>query len=241
MADYIPNLDWASGPGRINPTIIEGTWLVCETSCLDSFYNEAGQRLVLPAGQKYKAKEDRNFRSALTVTTYWDEDQTPSYTVLEIKSPHMKAALKAVVPEYASFDIHLGHFTIRDEPRSIFLHREELGAYGHNLQESNFEAALHVHHLLSYMWDVLSDDILTFDIWASVSMDPGDLPHKLLWMIFKPGKIVFVRKPQLMAFVFESMSQSQAKSWTLKGTALTMMDQSTDFALFLGLLSISTA
>jgi hypothetical protein len=208
--------DWASGPVQQNPATLEGAGLICETARFDSFYNAAGDPIVLPAGQKYKSKKDQSFRSALTVTTHWGKGQDPLYTILEIKSPHMKAALKDIIPEYTSFNIAMNHITIKNEPRCLFLYREELRSYGEDLQNTNPEAAKHVCHLMSYMWDVLSTDIISFGVWADSSDDDAVLNHKLLWMIFKPGEIIFVRKPRLRAFVFEEMNL-EYKTWKLKG------------------------
>ncbi|KAK4248953.1 hypothetical protein C7999DRAFT_30642 [Corynascus novoguineensis] len=51
-----------------------------------------------------------------------DED----YTEVEIRSPHMKAALKAIIPEYRTAGINTRHIILRDETRPIFHYGDEL-------------------------------------------------------------------------------------------------------------------
>ncbi|PHH67499.1 hypothetical protein CDD82_1419 [Ophiocordyceps australis] len=207
--------DWALPPSWIRPTIPEGAGLICETARLDSFINADGSQIILPAGQKYNAKRNVNFQSALTVTKHWDRHQEVTHTVLEIQSPHMKAALKAVVPEYESFNITMRHIRITDEPRCLFHYRHELAAYGKDLQHRDLEAAQHVRHLMMYMWDTLRIETSFFLLSADPSVDEPKLEFKYLWMIFKPGDIIFVRKLHL-AFEFQHMVLKY-DAWELEG------------------------
>ncbi|KAM0429215.1 hypothetical protein ACHAPT_006429 [Fusarium lateritium] len=205
-------------PQPTNPMDLEGAGVVCETKRFDSFYNSSGDRILLPAGQKYTASHVRAYKSALAVTTYWDKDQDLEKTVLEIKSPHMKAALKAIVPEYHSFNINTRHIIITGEPRCLFHYRQELLNHGAALQQQGHdaEAARHIQHLISYMWDVFAVEILAFSAFEWFLDDEPSLEHKYLWMLFRPGSIVYVRQPHPRAFLFKEMRQ-RGGSWGLSG------------------------
>ncbi|KAK0738444.1 P-loop containing nucleoside triphosphate hydrolase protein [Schizothecium vesticola] len=211
LVDFI---DWAPPPLK-NPNTLEGAGLSCETVCFDSFYNESGDRLVLPAGRKYKDKKDRGLKSALSVTTHWDRYHDFSHTILDIRSPHMKAALKATVPEYASFNIATKHISIRGGPWCLYHYRQELQEYGEEIMGRDHEAATHVYHLLVYMWETFSLEILTLGIWAENPEEAPALDHKNLWMVYRPGDIVFVQERRL-AFVLKTMTLN-GRNWELKG------------------------
>ncbi|KAJ3526735.1 hypothetical protein NM208_g11042 [Fusarium decemcellulare] len=211
--------DWSFSlpPQPVHPSL-QGAGAVCETKRFDSFYNASGDRVVLPAGQRYSGRKDRAYESALSVTTFWDRHQNLEKTVLDIKSPHMKAALKAVVPKYHSFNIDARHITITDEPRCLFQYRDELLNYGLTLQQQgqDAEAVQHVQHLISYMWDVFAVEILAFNTFEwLVDVEPS-LEHKYLWMIFRPGDLVYVREPHRRAFLFEEMTRD-GDSWDVSG------------------------
>lgn len=209
-------IDWGAPTPLKNPTVLEGAGLICETACFDSFYNASGDRLVLPAGQKYKDTQDRGFKSALSITTHWNRDHDLSHTVLDIRSPHMKAALKATVPEYSSFNIATKHISISGDPWCLYHYRQELREYGEELQtERDHEAATHVHHLLAYMWERFDMEIITFTVWAENPEDAPSLDHKSLWMVYREGDIVFVREKRL-AFVFKKMTRN-GRDWMLTG------------------------
>ncbi|KAF5717230.1 P-loop containing protein [Fusarium mundagurra] len=172
-----------------NPTDLEGAGVVCETKRFDSFYNSSGDRIVLPAGQKYTASHTRAYKSALVVTTFWNREQDLE-KVLEIRSPHMKAALKSIVPEYHSFNINTKHITITCDPWCLFHYRQELLDHGAELHGHDMEAAQHIQHLISYMWDALAVEILAFSAveWP-LGYEPS-LEFKYLWMLFRPQSIV---------------------------------------------------
>ncbi|RTE72010.1 hypothetical protein BHE90_013581 [Fusarium euwallaceae] len=218
FADEFFEFAFSLPPQPSNPTNLREAGTICETKRFDSFYNATGDRIVLPAGQRFTAKDVRNYDSALTVTTYWNSRQDLEKIVLEIKSPYMKAGLKHAVPEYHSFNIDARHITISGEPRCLFHYREELREYGAGLQQQGYdtEATRHMQHLMSYMWDVFAVEIHAFNTFQELIDVERFLEHKYLWMIFRPGDIVYVREAQPRAFLLERMYQS-GSMWELQG------------------------
>ncbi|KAM0186097.1 hypothetical protein ACHAPI_011875 [Fusarium lateritium] len=207
-------------PQPVNPIDLSESGAVCETKRFDSFYNTSGDRVVLPAGQKYTSKTKRANESALTVTNYWDKGQDLEKTVLEIQSSFMKEALKAVIPEYANFNIGVKNIAITGEPHCLFHYREELMSYGRGMWErQNEEAAKHIEHLVTYMWEVFAMEIISFSAleWLEY-FEPG-LEHKNLWMIFRPGDLVYVRDDDPWAFRFELMKK-YGEDWQLEGAEI---------------------
>ncbi|KAM0352144.1 hypothetical protein ACHAP4_009157 [Fusarium culmorum] len=200
-----------------NPIDLDGAGGICETKRFDSFWNTSGDRVILPAGKKYTSKTARANESALTVTNYWDKEQDLEKTVLEIKSPFMKAAIKAAIPEYAAFNINVKNITIIGEPHCLFQYHEEIMSYGRGMSESeNEEAANHVQHLIAHMWEVFAAEIIPFNAleWLA-DFEPG-LEHKHLWMLFRPGDLVYVRDDIPKAFRLDRMLLS-GKNWRFYG------------------------
>lgn len=200
-----------------NPIDLEGSGSICETRRFDSFYNSYGERVILPAGKKYTSKTSEANESALTVTNYWDKDQDLENTVLEIKSPFMKAALKAVIPEYATFNVSVKHIALTGAPHCLFHYRDEIMAYGREMLENqDLEAAQHIQHLIVYMWDVFTADIVAFNALGFMADFEPALLHEYLWVIFRPGDLVYVRAEPPWAFQFEAMTKHN-KHWRLVG------------------------
>ncbi|RYP04766.1 hypothetical protein DL765_010066 [Monosporascus sp. GIB2] len=229
--------DALEAPGSLNwdipfsnqPTIpktLEGSGVNCEVKRFDCLYNADGEIITVSAGQSIKAKNKSQYEeSALVFTRFWSRSDEVQSTSLEVKSPYMKAAMKATIPEYKSFDIRIKHITIYNQPRCLFHYREELTAYGSVLETQDPQAAEHVHFLLQYMWEELT--VQTVDFFVGVEMaSEGKRPSlecSNLWMAFRPGDLVYVRKDTTSAtqhdrlFRFGSMSQNYDGSWGMGG------------------------
>lgn len=235
-SDSLPQFDWTFSlpPQSSNPFQLEGAGLVCETRRLDSFYDSSGNCIVLPAGQKYTGdKANQGNECALTVTTQWNQQKKIKGTVLVIRSPHMKAAIKAVVPEYSSFDIDIRHITIHDEPRFLFHYRQELLDYGAVLvqQNANTDAVRHIQHLISYMWDVFFVEISAFTLYDFVEDGEPGLEHSYLWMEFRPGDIVYIQRPHENVFRFQNMRLRRSR-WELSGQRITYDGETFGFSSY---------
>jgi len=159
----------------------------------DSIFNAKGERVTVRSGSRLsltKDRDDHSYESALVLTRFWARHGEDDYTELEIRSPHMKAAIKAIVPEHKDADIDLKHITLRDEPRCIFHYRNQLFDYGTALEPLS-EAQHHISYLLEHMQQELSSEIFTFSL--NVELSPGfpSLDFANLWMLFRPGEFVY--------------------------------------------------
>ncbi|KAK4040193.1 P-loop containing nucleoside triphosphate hydrolase protein [Parachaetomium inaequale] len=186
--DFLSVFD-PTGPQRMP----QGTGLTCEVKSFESVYDARGERRLLQAGTSTAVQTcsySHSFRSALVVTRFWKHDRRPDYTTLELRSPHMKAALKAVVPAYQTHDIATRHIILRDEPRCLFHYRAELQAYGTILEDR--EAADHVFYLLRHLQNTLWLEMYNFSAYME---DPSLVPSLdfiNLWMAFRPGDLVYI-------------------------------------------------
>ncbi|KAL7946245.1 P-loop containing nucleoside triphosphate hydrolase protein [Trichoderma barbatum] len=169
----------------------EAAGLDCELKQFSSIYNSKGDIVVVEAEfiKTLKVEKGRSFSSALTLTQYFNKDQTPGIKELVIRSPHMKAAIKAVVPSHKTTQVHIKHILIKGEPRYLFHYRDEFRAYCANLQDQT--AVKHVLFLMKYMcWELATQITLYRD---NMIVDRGDesLDYSCLWMAFRPGDLIY--------------------------------------------------
>ncbi|KAK4207662.1 p-loop containing nucleoside triphosphate hydrolase [Rhypophila decipiens] len=224
------DLDWGVqyDTGQ-SPALLQGAGLECELKRFDSLFNARGDKFRLPMGTSHIINHERDdsASSALVLTKHWNKDKELDFTELEIKSPYIKAALKAVVPQYKDFQIQVKHIVIRNEPQCIFHFREEIQRYGCQLQDS--QAAKHVLFLLQYMWRELSTEMFTFFSTLGSSDGPATIDFAGLWMAFRPGDLIFLKPATAVdddrVLRFKSMDRCRCSlsfcprdKWTIEGT-----------------------
>jgi len=167
--------------------------LKCELTTYDARYNAKGERIRLAASKKKEvlANRPKDHDSALVLTRYYDHDKVLDFTLLEIRSPHVKAALRKVILMYPGVNLHANKVTIRGIPRCLFHYRQELGMYGGTLKDQ--EAVKHLLFALRYMYDTLRDEVSSYyNLMESPNIEPG-LPFLNLWMAFRPGDHIYVK------------------------------------------------
>jgi len=172
----------------------------CELKHFDSVDNGKGERVLVRGGSKLQLERDRGpdaYQSALVRTQRWNNSGVEDGVELEIRSPHMKSALKAVVPEFKDAPIDSKHITIRNEPRCLFHYRDELFTYGLNLP-FNSEMQRHVSFLLEYMNHELNEEIYSWGVMVGLELDMPlsstgpSLEFQNLWMAFRPRDLIFI-------------------------------------------------
>jgi hypothetical protein len=137
-----------------------GLAYACELQTFEARYNAKGERVVplsVDSKKHFEPPKQEGHESALVLTKFFDKDKQIEYTELEIRSPYVKAALKAVVPEFRDINIRVKKIVLRDQPECLFHYRRELQEYGATLQDP--EA---VKKLLRYMYKVLQSEIYTW-------------------------------------------------------------------------------
>ncbi|KAK6863578.1 hypothetical protein PG995_000106 [Apiospora arundinis] len=221
-------LDW-SVPSRISSVISaqqEGQGCALKLDHFDEFFNSNGDKVTLPAGEAYRHNQKRNrtCQSALVATKVWDRNQALQSKYLEIKSPHMKAAIKEIIPAYKTTDINVPAIRLNGPPHLLYHYHEELQIYGMALEATNPEAARHIHFLLSYMWNEFFDETMAFFSFMLVSEDNvPTLAFEHLWMAFRPKDLVLIRQSDQgsqdfeTVFQFVSMTREGERFWKLEG------------------------
>lgn len=172
--------------------------LICEIKTYEARYNSRGDRIVLQVGKRrgFDDIEDRDHDSALVLTRFYDRHEDLEYTELEVRSPHVKAALRAVIVdvEYPELNLESPKIIIRGPPKCFFHYREELNTYGLALQDPT--AIQHLVFALDYMYRTLHNEIISYyHLMEAPSSAPG-LEFVNLWMAFRPGRLIYERDDQ---------------------------------------------
>jgi hypothetical protein len=167
--------------------------LKCEIKTFEAQYNSAGERITLQAGVRRveKKPKERAHDSALVLTRYYRRNKELEYTELEVRSPHIRAALRTVIKEYPGMSFGTGKIIIIDELKCVFHYRHELREYGLTLD--NQVAVEHLVFLLNYMYRSLETQISSYyTFMESPAIAPG-IECKNLWMAFRPGDLIYTK------------------------------------------------
>jgi hypothetical protein len=179
---------------RVDPDELEDPGgLKCELITYEARYNSVGDRITLQAGTRRVEKKvkERNHNSAFVLTRYYRRDKELDYTELQVRSPHVRAALRAVVKTYPGLSFDTGKIIIRDEPKCLFHYRNELREYGVTLDDQ--VAVEHLVFILNYMYRTLESEIASYyTFMESPSITPG-IEYKNLWMAFRPGDFIYAK------------------------------------------------
>jgi hypothetical protein len=198
--------------------------LKCELKTYEARFNSKGERVVLNSGMRkvLEPPPNRDFDSALVLTKFYDKEKQLEYTELNIRSPHIKTALRTVIPEYPGMNLKTQKIVIRDLPKCLFHYRKELQAYGNTLQDPI--AVQHLVFALQYMFKTMQSDMYSYyNFMESNSIAPG-LDFLNLWMAFRPGEFVYTKSGDVERVLrFDHMSRCSCiipwcsdSKWTIK-------------------------
>lgn len=140
---------------------------------------------------KYKPKEKDHDSAFVLTKHYFKDNKVASYTQLEVRSPHVRAALRTVIKEYPGVTFDKARIIMRNEMRCLFHYRNELREYG--LRLDDHVAVEHLVFILNYMYKGLESEILSYyTFMESQSVTPG-IDSKHLWMAFRPGDLIYTK------------------------------------------------
>lgn len=182
--------------------------LKCELRTYEARYNSKGERLILDVG-KSKALDPpraKHHESALVLIRYYDKWKELEFTELEIRSPHIKAALRKVISKYPGVNLQARDLVIRDAQKCLFHYRKELQAYGSTLD--NADAMQHLLFALDYMYKALQNELYSYYILVETPSFAPSLDFLNLWMAFRPGDLIYTKTRDVGRVLrFHSMSR----------------------------------
>ncbi len=191
-ADYLFPDPFAFAKSQIDDsTDIPGSR--CEIKTYEARYNSKDIQVILQVGtdRHLDSARDKNHDSALVLTKFYDKEQELDYTELEIRSPHLRTALREVIPEYPGINLDAPIVVLQDLPMCFFHYREELQAYGLTLEDPT--AVQHLVFALQYMFQILKSQMTSYYYYMETPNVAPGLEFLNLWMAYRPGSLVYTK------------------------------------------------
>ncbi|PVH72338.1 P-loop containing nucleoside triphosphate hydrolase protein [Cadophora sp. DSE1049] len=142
---------------------------------------------------------------------------------LEIQSPYLKDALRAVVKQYPGVSFRGDTIILHGILRCIFHYRKELEEYRQKIGDRY--AKLHVHLLLRFMEKELRSSIRGYEANVGTSIPSPAIEYKDLWMVFLPGESVVTGQDemnQMLSLVSTNLIEANCGSfWRITGRCFT--------------------
>lgn len=163
--------------------------LKCEVKEFEERMNLKGV-LIMKEVEANDAVDEKAEAQDYAMKSYktYSRDGSLEASRLEIRSPYLKDALRAVVKQYPGVSFRGDTIILYDTLRCIFHYRKELEEYRKS-PEDRF-AKLHVHLLLRFMEKELRSSIRAYEANVGSSLANPAIEYKDLWMAFLPGESV---------------------------------------------------
>ena len=156
-----------------------------------------GEEVCLRAGTKTKftPPKRKSHRACLVLNRYFDQDGKVYSTQLEIQSQHIIKALRKVIGTYQGVGFTGKVITIDGAPECLFHFQDELRQ--HAEASDNDQLKSHMQLCLEYMEKTLHREIkISKSFMSNASVSP-ELEYRYLWMVFKPGCLVYEKKNEI--------------------------------------------
>lgn len=156
----------------------------CELDIYETRHNTRGEAVLLKVDSKseIQLERDRSRTSGYVLFRNYNAQKVLTATTLEIRSPHMR--------RYPGVNINDARpITMHGKPMCLFHYREELQAYAK--ASGDLEIESHVMFGLRYMESSLRRELAAYSVMVERAQDLPSLEHRDLWMVFRPGRILY--------------------------------------------------
>lgn len=158
----------------------------CTLHTYDVRLDSRGEAIVLRTGTKsdIRWEKDNSPEAALVLFRIWD-GLSHTNSRLEIRSPHIRAALQKIAPSYPGIQYSNTCAILFHQPEYLFHYRHEL--YDYAMASTNPQVKEHIIFCLKYMSRALQNEIRAYDNMVKHNTSAPGLEFDNLWMVFKPG------------------------------------------------------
>ncbi|KAI9756265.1 MAG: hypothetical protein M4579_003932 [Chaenotheca gracillima] len=216
-----PIIDSEAGPGPVteereqqSSNSTRGT--KCELKQLDGRYDHLGNYSITDSAVSTVGSEDdtdAHAEFALVSTRVYGMDGLYQSTQLEIKSKLVKRALRKVIKFYPGQPVDTAELILNDPPKPLFHYRKELDDYKH--AKADDETKKHLDLLFKFVDSLLKPSVDRFKDYTK----RGLIRFPLVWMLFKPGEIVYTEKDgEPVCFMLNQVDAARGlfeRSWKL--------------------------
>jgi hypothetical protein len=175
---------------------------ICELHVYERRYNSKGVSVTVEVGAMDRLPTDLQLNplAALVLVRYYNTAKELTSTLLEIRSPYMKKALKEVIGSYPEVNIGTeGAVQISGAgaPHCIFHYRHELEQYAETSEDEDIKE--HVGFMLNYMGRAMRKELNSWKAMMERNQRTPGLAFDDLWMAFRPGDLLYLRDNGLQA------------------------------------------
>ncbi|KAL2066084.1 hypothetical protein VTL71DRAFT_2155 [Oculimacula yallundae] len=198
--------------------------LKCEVKEYEERCNLKGEMIMKEVDVKdaVDQKADAQGYAMKSYKTYTREGTLES-SRLEISSPYLVTALRAVIKEYPGVSFRGDTIILTGILSCVFHYRKQLEEYRQAI-EDRF-AKLHVHLLLRFMEKELRSSIRGYEANVGTSIPNPGIDFADLWMVFIPGETVVTGQDemhQLLSLVSTSLVKTSCGTfWRITGRCFT--------------------
>lgn len=163
----------------------------CELDVYETRLNTRGEFVCLRAGTEvdFKPLKRRSHRACLVLDRNYNTNGEHSCTKLEIQSRHIINALREVIVTYPGVNFTSKSVTIHEPPRCLFHYRNELREYAESSNSEKLKS--HMQLCLQYIEKTLHYEIKLLKSIKINHLRALELEHRHLWVIFKPGCLIY--------------------------------------------------
>lgn len=197
----------------------------CEVKEYEERANLKGEVILKEVEAKVAADEkDESTVYAMTSYKEYTREGSLSSSRLEISSPYIQDALRAVVKKYPGVSFGGDMVILSGKLRCVFHYRKELEEY--RLKIEDRIAKLHVHLLLRFMEKEMRGSIRGYKANVETTTAAPSIEYKDLWMVFLPGESIVTgldEMNQMLSLVASDLVETSGggRIWRITGRCLT--------------------
>ncbi|RSL68710.1 hypothetical protein CEP54_002753 [Fusarium duplospermum] len=171
----------------------DGGGVDCELHVYETRFDTRHDEITLRIGvkQEFEPPKERSHAAALVLIRSYDIDKELISTVLEVRSPHLRKALRKIIKSYPGVDFStVGKVSLVDEDAwCLFHYRAELEAFANSSDDIGLRD--HMVLCLQYMTRKFQKGIARFGATVEGRQANECLDFKNLWMVFRPGALLY--------------------------------------------------
>lgn len=154
---------------------------------------------------KARGERQKYHEYAIILRRLRNSDNVPKSTRLEIRSPIIRAGLRAVLGDYPAVNMESDPITLDKPYMPLFHYRNELREYAASEGRTEEENP-HMNVLTQFMAKYLQDNERASERLLSSELTT----YELLWTLFRPEEVVIARRDHFAeAFVVDSCSVTE--------------------------------
>ena len=194
----------------------------CEFHIYETRFDSRGESNCLRAGTKIDIDPPRRRSDQACLVLNRDHNTNGELfrTYLKIQSRYIINALREVIVTYPGVDFASKPIILHEPPRCLFHYRDELREYAESSNSEKLKS--HIRLCCEYMEKTLHNEINLLNSIEVSHWRALNLKHRHLWLIFKPGLLLYQKSNtieeglvRLVSISGHKDENNQIRSWEI--------------------------